>query len=85
MNQNGLLTELIFRQRNQEVLQEAAKFHLANEALRSRASSTTGRSKTLGWIGNQLRLIGHKLQERYDEQMMAHRTDYTQNSQSDCA
>jgi hypothetical protein len=85
MNQISLLAELEFQQRNQEILKDAARYHLMNEAMKARVSGEAKKSRLLAWVGKQLRSLGHALEERYGEPLVNHPVHYTQNSQSDCA
>ncbi len=85
MNEMSLITELVYRQRYEETLKEAASYRLINEALRNRNSGKGVGSKLLKWIGMQMQQAGSTLSKRYGALFARNPTHNQETSQGDCA
>ncbi len=85
MNQFGLITEIAQLRRQQEILKEAAIYHLANEAVKAKRSDNHTRAKILVWVGVQLSSVGHSLLEHYNDQLASNNTGYEKSNTRDCA
>jgi hypothetical protein len=61
------LLDLVIKQRQQDVLDQASRDHQAGSVRRSRSRSGGLQSHLLGGLGSMLIALGHRLQSRYAE------------------
>ncbi len=67
MNQISLITELIYKQQQQELLKELADYRLVNDAIRANKENRIARSKILLKVGKLLQSAGQTLENRHGE------------------
>ncbi len=65
MNQISLITELIYKRQQQEVLNEVAGYQVVRDALQIKKHDGLARSKFLVKLGMLLQSVGHTLENRY--------------------
>ncbi len=85
MNQISLITELIYKQQQQELLNELAGYRLLNNAVRAKKRGKNVRSKFLLTVGKLLQSVGQALEKRYGGYIDLASTHIQEPSHSDCA
>ncbi len=85
MNQISLITELIYKQQQQEVLNEVAGYRLVREAAQANKQDGNAISRFLVSVGKLLQYAGFALEDRYGGQFDVTSQRIQKYSQGDCA
>ena len=85
MNQISLITELIYKHQQQEVLNEVAGYRLMHEANQAKKQEGITKSKLLARVGKLLQSVGLALEERYGRRADISSPRIQDYSQGDCA